>query len=256
MPRPLDRLRRLRPLDRAALLGLLVIALAGPSLAERAALILDPALCVALAWERGGGGEPVRVVYTPTRRVPYNDMQCDLPPPPGPLPLDPWGRPFAWADFEYGYYSGPVLNLRPAGWPLTHRQGHQAKSLGQAPSDPENSSPIWVRRLDDWPRWQRTLAAHPALAALLAAAWLIVAWALLRLRPLRTRAREVALACVAALPAVPVAWLVATSDAATRLTANLPLLLPAGLAVALTIVAPCLLLALGVRLASRPEGAR
>lgn len=233
VPRPLDRLRRLRPLDRAALAGLLLVALAGPPLAERAALVLDPALCVALAWERGGGGAPVRE---------YEERQGVLrtTPPPGPLPLDPWGHSFHWKQVPGSYITGTGVFF--------------VSTRFQAESDGSGKA-IQAKNMTLWPAWQRTLAAHPGLPALLAAAWLTVAWTLLRVRPRRTRVREVALACLAALPAVPLAWLVASTDAVTRLTADLPLVLPAWLAVALTIVAPWLLLALGVRLVARPEAA-
>ncbi|MBX3470970.1 MAG: hypothetical protein KF878_29230 [Planctomycetes bacterium] len=250
MPRPLDRLRCLRPLDRAASLGLLVIALAGPPLAERAALELDPALCVALAWERGGGGEPVRVAKTEAHPGPFAVTPSDLPTPPDLLLVDPWNRPFVWAKVDYRYVNNPHRYKRPEDHAIDVR-GFEALSLGPIPG----GRGLRVLPQENWPTWQRTLVRHPALAALLAAAWLSVAWALLRAPPLRTRAREVALAALVALPAVPVAWLVASSDVARRLTAGLPLVLPAWLAVALTIVAPCLLLALGVRLVARPEAA-
>ncbi|MCW8141987.1 MAG: hypothetical protein KIT58_24030 [Planctomycetota bacterium] len=248
VPRPLDRLRRLRPLDRAALAGLLLVALAGPPLAERAPLVLDPALCVALAWERGGGGAPVRVVRTKAR--PDSLTLDHPPPPPGPPPLDPWNRPFIWGEVDYRYVNNPGRYKRPEDHAMDVR-GFEALSLGPIPG----GRGLHVLPQDSWPAWQRALAGHPAFAALLAAAWLIVAWALLRVRPLRTRAREVALAALVALPAVPLAWLVASSDVATRLTADLPLVLPTWLAVALTLAAPCLLLALGVRLVARSEAA-
>ncbi|MBX3470972.1 MAG: hypothetical protein KF878_29240 [Planctomycetes bacterium] len=213
----------MKTVDRVACLTLVALAFTGPGLLVRATRWLEPRLAVSVAWAQAGGG--------PT------ELREDDPP---PTALDPWGRPFFVQDMTISvlYPDGcrtdvlrVVVSQGPSGEdPLDHIQ----------PSSPHNAHPL-----------RRAALEQPSPTALGLVLWLALAWAVLRRARRRPLPAEAALALAAALPAAPVAWAVAHTERVATL--SLPQVVPAALAVGLTLSGLAFVVALAVRLASRPD---
>ncbi|MCO5166566.1 MAG: hypothetical protein M9894_09395 [Planctomycetes bacterium] len=215
----------MKTVDRVACLALVALALTGPGLLLRAGRELEPRAAVRLAWEEGSGGAPpVRF----TEQVPDDVV------------TDPWGRPFRWR-------TSVMLALGTDG--CVPRPMHEAVSDGPDVDDPGDDVVAGVYGAgEDWPR--RVLQV-PTAVALALVAWLALAWAVLRRARRRPLPAEFGVALAAAIPAAPVAWAVAHTERVAAL--DLPQVVPAALAVGLTLFGLAFVAALAVRLASRPD---
>lgn len=207
--------------DRVACASLLAAALAGPWLLPVVTRWLDPALAVAIAWERSGTGW-VRVPDEPA----------------GPTGVDPWGRPFVWKSFCYA--SRCMVD-----------EGWAARSQGPSLDDPTDD--VEPSALTRFPAWRRAPVERPGAVSLALAFWTGLAMALLRRARRRALPAEAALALGAALPAAPVGWWLAHAERLDALA--LPPAVPAAVAVSLSALGAAAVIALAVRLASRPEAA-
>lgn len=207
--------------DRVACASLLAAALAGPWLLPVVTRWLDPALAVAIAWERSGTGW-VRVPDEPA----------------GPTGVDPWGRPFVWKSFCYA--SRCMVD-----------EGWAARSQGPSLDDPTDD--VEPSALTRFPAWRRAPVEHSGVVSLGLALWIGLAGTLLRRARRRPLPAEGALALGAALPAAPAGWWLAHTERLADLA--LPLVVPAPVAVGLTVVGLAVVIALAVRLTSRPEPA-
>src|SRR5688500_6003977 len=168
-------------IDRVACCALLALALGGHLLVERAALALDPALCVSLAWERSGTGP----AWSRLKLQPLSDgkvisctvlvLEVIVPAQPrgvdGRLVPDPWGWAFRW--------DAPFTSARGASrcW-LGQDEPIRPRSLG--PDGVTSADDIAPRPSTEWPLWQRVAVARPRLASLLIVAYLALAWSALR----------------------------------------------------------------------------
>lgn len=145
-------LLRLRPVDRAAFGALLALAVLGPSLVRLAGRELEPWLTTAVVWHQAGAGWPDRDGPAPDR-------------PPGVL--DPWGRPFRWAEVVVHVLSADACA------PV---QVHVARSDGRDPDDPYDDVEVDLRALTSAPAWKRAMVERPASFALVVVVWLAAAW--------------------------------------------------------------------------------
>lgn len=216
----------MKAVDRVACLVFVALALTGPGLLLRAGRALSPRAAVRLAWEEGSGGAPPARF---TEQVPDDD---DV--------TDPWGRPFRWR-------TSVMLALGADGC-VPHPM-HEAVSDGPDVDDPGDDVVAGVSGSDE--RWPRRVLQAPTAVALALVAWLALAWAVLRRARRRPLPAEAALALAAALPAAPVAWAVTHTERVATL--SLPQVVPAALAVGLTLSGLAFVVALAVRLASRPD---
>jgi hypothetical protein len=226
--------------DRVVILSLALLGGIGPVLAERSARLLDPELCVALAWERGRAGElmveadeggPVRVG--------------------GRLVPDPWGFPLRW-ELEGGAAPPP-----PPTAPLTTRWVFRcfvvlAYACSYGPDGVPSADDVYVKDAAAWPEWQRLAAGSPWGVTLVAALYLALAWPILRSRP-RTGLVDLGIAALVVLPLAPVAFVLGATELAARWTTGLPVLIPPSFAVPASVWLLALLLAFAVRVSPRPE---
>jgi hypothetical protein len=218
------RWRRARAFDRGALVVLVALALAGAPLVDAAVLELDPALAVALAWERGGGGATSRFDAG------------------GPRVMDPWGRPFRWDAFDATVHRGtsPALEIRTS---------FQATSDGPDPTTHDDD--LWAGDPARWPAWERSAARWPGATTLVAVVYGLCAWIVARARRRRTTLDDVALGLAAALPLAPLAWAVARTDAARIASSKLPLAVPGPVAVCASLWGLAAIVLVALRLAGR-----
>ncbi|MBX3470971.1 MAG: hypothetical protein KF878_29235 [Planctomycetes bacterium] len=206
--------------DRVACAALLAAALAGPCFLPVVTRRLDPALAVSVAWERSGSG----AVVAPVESRPTGE--------------DPWGRPFVWKSYRVAI-GCEVLD----GW--------AARSQGPSPEDPTDD--VEPTPLSGFPTWRRAPVEHPAVVSLGLALWVGLAGTLLRHARRRPLPAEGALALGAALPAAPAGWWLAHTERLADLA--LPPVVPPAVAVGLSALGLAVVVALAVRLTSRPEAA-
>lgn len=241
--------------DALVALTSIAIALAGHLVIQRLALVLDPDLCVALAWERADYGDP------PRSRMPLDHA--------GRLIEDPWGFPFRWVP-EPALWIQPMnpppsppwpRRISPSapsppagtGWVLRPRRVFYAQSLpvSLGPDGVTSADDVPVKATYGWPRWQRFVVTWPRLVSLIAAAYLALAWTVLRAWRVRGARTDALYAALVVLPLAPVFWLAASTERAGELTLMRSVLVPAPVALTASAWALALLVAFGVRTRTR-----
>ncbi len=218
----------MREVDRAALVLLVALALSGPSLVRLATRTLEPRLTTAVVWHQAGAGWPDREGPPPER-------------PPGVV--DPWGRPFHWESASATVFLSGTRFVR---------DHHFAVSHGPALEDLLDDVVVDAHVPSVAPGWKLFVVERPAAAALALVAWLAPAWWILRRRRRRHDLAEAACVLGAAAPAAGVAWAVARTEVGHPLAQSLPQLVPGSCAITLTSFGLAFVLALAVRLLSRP----
>lgn len=227
--------------DRAAIALLVLLGAVGPTLAERCARALDPELCVALAWERGGGGE---LVVDASDAGP---VRVD-----GQLLPDPWGFPLRWELEGSGPPPRPIPTAVVSRWVLRCIVV-LAVARSHGPDGVPSADDIDVKDASAWPEWQRLAAGSPWSVTLVAALYLAIAWPILRSRP-RTGLVDAGMALLVVLPLAPVAVALGATELAAKSITTLPVAIPPSFAVPASLWVLALLLAFAVRVSPRPEG--
>lgn len=218
----------MKRVDRVALVLLVALALVGPSLVRLVGRELEPRLMTTVVWHQAGAGWPDREGPPPER-------------PPGVV--DPWGRPFHWESAPATVFLSGTRFVR---------DHHFAVSHGPALEDPSDDHPVDLHIPSVAPAWKLFVVERPAAAALALVLWLAPAWWILRRRRRRHGLVEAACVVGATAPALGLAWGVAQTEVGHQLARSLPQLVPGTWAVHLSIFGLAFVLALAVRLLSRP----
>jgi hypothetical protein len=227
--------------DRVAIVSLALLGGIGPVLAERGARLLDPELCVALAWERAGAGE--LVVY----QADAGPVRVE-----GRLVSDPWGFPLRREVDPPGTPGpGPTPPATVTRWVFRCIE-LMAYARSYGPDGEPSADDVVVKDAADWPEWQRLAAASPWGVTLVAAIYVALAWPILRSRP-RTGLVDLGIAALVVLPLAPVAFTLGATELMARWTTALPVMIPASFAVPTSVWLLALLLAFAVRVSPRPE---